>query len=128
MAHGVAGDHMFVSTLLTDDPNVADEASVATISFLPQPASSGSSPVLYQAGFELDKHITDDFGFAIDEGYNTLTQPNGAKTVGGWAILALALAPCGRSLTLLTVAAYPTSFQVSRRRWRIVRGCREPRS
>jgi hypothetical protein len=28
LAHGFAGPHMFINTLLIDDPNVADEASV----------------------------------------------------------------------------------------------------
>ena len=30
LAHGFAGPHMFISTLLIDDPNVADEASLPT--------------------------------------------------------------------------------------------------
>ena len=30
-AHGFAGPHMFISTLLIDDPNVADEASLADL-------------------------------------------------------------------------------------------------
>ena len=33
-AHGFAGPHMFISTLLIDDPNVADEASLPTFSFI----------------------------------------------------------------------------------------------
>lgn len=40
-AHGFAGDHMFISTLLIDDPNVADEASVPTFQF--QDAGGGLS-------------------------------------------------------------------------------------
>ena len=43
-AHGFAGPHMFISTLLIDDPNVADEASLPTFSFLPQPTEDGMSP------------------------------------------------------------------------------------
>ena len=31
-AHGFAGPHMFVSTLMIDDPNVADEATLPTFS------------------------------------------------------------------------------------------------
>ena len=38
---------MFISTLLIDDPNVADEASLPTFSFLPQPTEDGVSPGLY---------------------------------------------------------------------------------
>ena len=37
-AHGFAGPHMFVSTLIIDDPNVADEASLPTWSYQPQPS------------------------------------------------------------------------------------------
>ena len=52
-AHGFAGPHMFISTLLIDDPNVADEASLPTFSFLPQPTEGGVSPGLYSAGFRV---------------------------------------------------------------------------
>src|SRR3978361_42348 len=78
-AHGFAGDHMFISTLLIDDPNVADEASLPTFSYLPQSDGTGA----YGLGFEFNKRITENFGFAIDSGYNWLTQP-GAKTAQGW--------------------------------------------
>ncbi len=89
-AHGFAGDHMFISTLLIDDPNVADEASLPTFSYLPQPTSGDPAPNLFGLGFEFDKRITENFGFAIDSGYNWLTQP-GAKTVNGWNNLAVTL-------------------------------------
>jgi hypothetical protein len=82
-AHGFAGDHMFISTLLIDDPNVADEASLPTFSFLPQSSPGDPAPNLYGLGFEFDKRITENFGFAINDGYNWLTQP-GAKTANGW--------------------------------------------
>ena len=89
-AHGFAGDHMFISTLLIDDANVADEASLPTFSFLPQSADDGPAPQLYGLGFEFDKRITENFGFAINEGYNWLTQP-GAKTANGWQNLVITL-------------------------------------
>jgi hypothetical protein len=82
-AHGFAGDHMFVSTLIIDDPNVADEASLPTFSFLPQPTDGGSAPGAYGLDFEFDKRITENFGFAIGTGYSWLTQP-GMKTANGW--------------------------------------------
>src|ERR1700733_2439947 len=78
-AHGFAGDHMFISTLLIDDPNVADEASLPTFSFLPQPTDEGASPGLYGLGVEFDKRITENFGFGLNTGYPWLTQP-GSKT------------------------------------------------
>ena len=82
-AHGFAGDHMFISTLLIDDPNVADEASLPTFQFLPQDAGGGTTSYNYSLGFEFDKRITENFGFAINDGYSWLTQP-GHKTANGW--------------------------------------------
>ena len=82
-AHGFAGPHMFVSTLIIDDPNVADEASLPTFSYLPQPNDGGPVSELYRAEFEFDKRITENFGFAIIGGYQWLTQP-GMKTANGW--------------------------------------------
>jgi hypothetical protein len=82
-AHGFAGPHMFISTLLIDDPNVADEASVPTFMWLPQPTDSGPAPGLYSLGFEFDKRITENFGFSLADGYQWLRTP-GAKTANGW--------------------------------------------
>jgi hypothetical protein len=88
--HGFAGDHMFISTLLIDDPNVADEMSLPTFSYLPQPVSGGPAPNQYGSGFEYDKRITETFGFALNEGYTWLTQP-GDKTANGWQNLIVTL-------------------------------------
>jgi hypothetical protein len=85
-AHGFAGDHMFISTLLIDDPNVADEASLPTFSYLPQSDGTGA----FGLGFEFDKRITENFGFSIESGYDWLTQP-GMKTANGWENLAVTL-------------------------------------
>ena len=90
MAHGFAGPHMFISTLLIDDPNVADEASLPTFTWLPQPNNGGPSPELYNLNFEFDKRITENFGFAINDGYQWLRVP-GAKTANGWQNLVATL-------------------------------------
>nr|WP_294505974.1 hypothetical protein [uncultured Rhodopila sp.] len=82
-AHGFAGDHMFISTLLIDDPNVADEASLPTFQFLPQDVGGGQTSYNYNLGFEFDKRITENFGFAINDGYSWMTRP-GDKTANGW--------------------------------------------
>jgi hypothetical protein len=82
-AHGVAGPRLFVSTLIIDDPNVADEASLPTLSWQPQPNDGGPVSNLYAAEFEFDKRITENFGFAINGGYQWLTRP-GDKTANGW--------------------------------------------
>jgi hypothetical protein len=89
-AHGLAGDHLFVSTLLLDDANVADEASLPTFSVLPQDGGGGPSPLSYGLGFEWDKRITENFGFALNYGYSWLTQP-GNKTANGWNNLVVTL-------------------------------------
>jgi hypothetical protein len=89
-AHGYAGDHMFISTLLLDDPNVADEASLPTFSFLPSPPEEGGTPAEYNVSFELDKRITRNFGFSLESGYSWLTRP-GDKTANGWENLTVGL-------------------------------------
>ena len=73
-AHGVAGAHMFVSTLIIDDPNVADEASLPTFSYLPQSGDDGASSNAYALDFEFDKRITERLGFSIAGGYQWLQQ------------------------------------------------------
>ncbi len=89
-AHGFAGDHMFISTLLIDDPNVADELSLPTFSFQPQPADGGPVSNQYGLAWEWDKRITENFGFGVSQGYTWLTQP-GMKTANGWQNLSLTL-------------------------------------
>jgi hypothetical protein len=82
-AHGFAGPHMFISTLLIDDPNVADEASLPTFSYQPQPSDGGLVSNLFAAEFEFDKRITENFGFSVAGAYQWLRAP-GAKTANGW--------------------------------------------
>jgi hypothetical protein len=89
-AHGFAGPHMFVSTLIIDDPNVADEASLPTLLYQPQPNTGGPISDLYAAQFEFDKRITENFGFAVNGGYDWLTQP-GTKTANGWENISVTL-------------------------------------
>jgi hypothetical protein len=85
-AYGFAGPHMFISTLLIDDPNVADEASLPTFMWLPQPTDGDTTPALYNLAFEFDKRITENFGFSLSDGYNWLRLP-GTKTATGWGNL-----------------------------------------
>src|SRR6476660_4242909 len=74
-AHGFAGPHMFISTLLIDDPNVADEASLPTFSFLPQPTEDCVSRGLYNVCFVFDTATTENFGFSLGNGYQWLRTP-----------------------------------------------------
>jgi hypothetical protein len=90
-AHGVAGARLFVSTMLIDDPNVADEATVPLFFWLPQPTSPGvPAAQQYQLNVEWDKRITENFGFALNTGYSSLRTP-GQKTANGWQNLEVTL-------------------------------------
>jgi hypothetical protein len=83
-AHGFAGPHMFISTLLIDDPNVADEASLPTFSFLPQPNDGGTTTGLYGLNFEFDKRITENFGFSVSDGHQWLHTPGAGAAGRTW--------------------------------------------
>jgi hypothetical protein len=89
-AHMFAGDHMFISTLIVDNPMPLDAASLPNFSYLPQPSNGGPAPGLYNLQGTFDKRITENLGFYIEESYNWLTQP-GAKTATGWSNLTVAL-------------------------------------
>ncbi len=73
LAHGFAGSRFFPATITIDDPFVADELSLPTVST----AISG----------ELSKRITSDFGFSIGYAWNHLDQagpphnPNGFQNL-----------------------------------------------
>jgi len=79
-AHGFAGKRFFPATIQTDDPFVADEGSLPTITWNPT-AADGSHETDY--GIELAKRITPDFGVTFSEQWRA-TRPNGAPSVSGW--------------------------------------------
>src|SRR5271157_5795582 len=83
LANGVVGEHILINTMIIDDPFVEDEATLPTFSWLPQPSRGGQTSDLSTLGFEYDKRITENFGFAINDGYEWLRTP-GAKTANGW--------------------------------------------
>jgi hypothetical protein len=82
-AHGIAGPRLFVSTMLIDDPNVADEATISQFQWQHFNAEDGSpAQDAYSDSFEFDKTITENFGFGINNQYNWL-HIEGAKTQTG---------------------------------------------
>jgi hypothetical protein len=91
LAHAVCGNRVFPATLVMDDPGVSDELSLPTITYLPIPAANGNPgghSVDY--GFEFDKTITEDLGFAINDDY--LTQHGvGQPNLKGWDDVTLTL-------------------------------------
>ena len=62
MAHGFAGDRFFPATILTDDPFVADEMSLPTVTLNPT-QSDGSREL--DVGTDLSTLITPKWDFTI---------------------------------------------------------------
>jgi hypothetical protein len=76
-AHVVCGDRVFPTTLTMDDPGVSDEVSLPTIGLTPTPSDE-----INDYGYEWDKTITEDLGFAINGDY--LAQHGPTQTLNGW--------------------------------------------
>lgn len=90
LAHAVCGNRVFPATLTMDDPGVGDELSLPTIQYLPIPAAGGNpSGHSVDYGFEWDKTITRDLGFAINGDY--FTQHGSAQNLHGWDNLTVTL-------------------------------------
>ncbi|MGH7659617.1 MAG: hypothetical protein ACRENA_01695 [Vulcanimicrobiaceae bacterium] len=81
-AHVVCGDRVFPTTLTMDDPGVSDELSLPTIALTPTPSGASNS-----YGYEWDKTITEDLGFAINGDYVS----NPAQGQSGWDNITITL-------------------------------------
>ena len=81
--HGFSGQRFFPATLVTDDPFVADELSLPTVSTFNN-AASGGNPVTRESDVSVDiaKRITPDFGFEIGRSWRTLRAEGGPHTDG----------------------------------------------
>jgi hypothetical protein len=90
-AHGVVGNRFFPATLTVDDPFVADELSLPTISTLKGNAS-GDEPATRETEIEAEfaKRITNDLGFEISDAYRILS-PSGGERQYGFGNVELAL-------------------------------------
>jgi hypothetical protein len=84
IGHGFAGKRFFPATLTTDDPFVADELSLPTISSIKTPAGD-DGPATRETGFSVDvsKRITDNLGIGFGASYNEL-RPDGGVTQRGF--------------------------------------------
>ena len=90
MAHAVCGDRVFPATLIMDDPGVNDELSVPTIQYTPIPASNGTpSGYSLDYGWEWDKTVTRDLGFAFNDDY--FMQRGTGQNLSGWDNLTVTL-------------------------------------
>ena len=83
-AHCFVGARFFPATLATDDPCVADEMSLPTVSW----SKTGDIPPATEVDIsgEISKRITEDFGVSIGESWSQIRQPGG-PTMAGFADL-----------------------------------------
>ncbi len=90
-AHAVAGARIFPVTLTIDDPGVADEASIPTLSFQQQPDDPDTGHgYQYNVAAEFNKRITEHLGVGVTGGYTVRTAQFG-KTQTGFQNLNLTL-------------------------------------
>lgn len=83
LAHGFAGDRFFPATLQTDDPFVADEMSLLTVTKNPDGPTGGQS---YSLESDLSKRVTRDFGLTAMYEWNYF-QPKGMPAAHGFGSL-----------------------------------------
>jgi hypothetical protein len=86
LAHCLIGGRFLPATLTTDDPCVADELSLPTVSTIKMPGDPAIRETTYS--FDYSKSITPDFGLGIGQSY-LVQKPNGMPTLRGWDNLAL---------------------------------------
>jgi len=83
-AHCYVGARFFPATLATDDPCVADEMSLPTVSWF----KTGDNPPAGEVDISVDisKRITENFGVSIGDTWSYIRQP-GSPTLTGFANL-----------------------------------------
>lgn len=79
-AHGFAGPRFFPATLTTDDPFVADELSLPTISTIRTPEDGGTRET--EISIDIAKRITPKLAIEIGEGLTILNPHEGGSTSG----------------------------------------------
>lgn len=82
-AHGFAGDRFFPATLLTDDPFVADEMSLPTVTRNPTGADGSQETDI---AVDLAKRITPNLGITLSDQWKYI-QPKGSAPVYGFDAL-----------------------------------------
>jgi len=90
-AHGTAGKRFFPATLATEDPFVADELSLPTVSSFREPAS-GEEPSTreIESSVEFSKRITPNLGISFEGAY-IVREPDGLPTQKAWGNLDVGL-------------------------------------
>ncbi len=90
-AHGLIGQRFFPATLAIDDPFVADELSLPTLSFMAF-RRSGETPAFRQIDLsaEFSKRLSPNLGFSLG-GNLTILDPDRGKTQSGFDNMEVAL-------------------------------------
>ncbi len=82
-AHGLVGKCFMPATLAVDDPFVADELSLPTVSHIKTPASDeGSATKETEISAEFSKRLTPDLGLGLEGAYRILDQEHDATLKG----------------------------------------------
>jgi hypothetical protein len=82
-AHGMAGKRFFPATLAIDDPFVADELSLPTISHIKLRGDEESPPTRETSiNAEFSKRLSTDFGFSLGGTYKILDPDHGSQLTG----------------------------------------------
>jgi len=90
-AHGLIGQRFFPATLAIDDPFVADELSLPTVSFMSF-GRSGDAPAFRQTDIsgEFSKRLSPNLGFSLG-GNLTILDPEHGKTESGFDNMEISL-------------------------------------
>src|ERR1041384_7793272 len=82
-AHGMAGDRFFPATLAIDDPFVADELSLPTISTL-KASANDETPAIRETDYsaEFSKRLSPNLGVSFGGTYKVLTGDDGSRSKG----------------------------------------------
>ncbi len=82
-AHGMVGKRFFPATLAIDDPFVADELSLPTISHIKLRGDDESPPTRETSlNAEFSKRLSTDFGFSLAGTYKILNPDEGPQVTG----------------------------------------------
>src|ERR1700739_4216859 len=79
-AHCFVGARFFPATLATDDPCVADELSLPTVSW--SRTADRPPATEWNVSGEMSKRITEDFGISIGETWTQIRGPGGPTMAG----------------------------------------------
>lgn len=90
-AHGMAGKRFFPATLGTDDPFVADELSLPTVSHIKLPGEGDTPPArVTDVSAELSKRLSPNLGVTLGGDWRLL-DPDHSKTLTGFDNLEVGL-------------------------------------